>query len=98
MKQTCPYCYHIAAGVDYQTPLPPPLSVTFTAGTDGPQVMTTTINVFSDTDVEPDETIVVTATIQNPTVCLFDVSGLVGSPSDTVTLTILNDDTDSTYI
>ncbi len=54
--------------------------------------MTRTFNVFVDTVVEPDETIVVTATVQNPSVCLFDVGGLVGSPSDTAILTILNDD------
>ncbi len=54
--------------------------------------MTRTFNVFADTVVEPDETIVVTATIQNPSACLFDVNGLVGSPSDTAILTILNDD------
>ncbi len=57
--------------------------------------MTRIFTVFGDTVVEPDETIVVTATVQNSDVCLFDVNGLVGSSIDTVTLTILNDD--STY-
>ncbi len=84
-----------AAGVDYQTP-PPPLIVTFSAGSEGPQVMTSTFNVFGDTDVEPDETIIVTATVQESSVCLFDSHGLVGSPSDTFTLTILMDGS-STY-
>ncbi len=82
-------CYHIAAGVDYQSPS---LSVIFAAGTEGPQVMTRTFNIFGDTVVEPDETIIVTATVQTPAVCLFDVDGLVGSSSDTATLTILNDE------
>ncbi len=66
--------------------------MTFFAGTEGLQVMTRTFNVFGDTDVELDETIHVTATVTTPAVCLFDVNGLLGSSSDTVTLTILNGD------
>ncbi len=76
----------IAAGGDYQAFAPQ--TVTFNAGSQGPQTVTDTFAIFSDTVVEPDDTIVVTATVTNPAVCLFDVNGLVGSSSDTVTLTI----------
>ncbi len=82
----------IAAGGDYQSFAS--VTVTFNAESQGPQTVTQTFTIFPDADVELDETIVVMATVTNPAVCLFDINGSppVGSSTDSVTLTIVNDD------